>query len=147
MTGIIVMSMRSHCAVKIECTILNPGRDSANGISSENSSDVALPALQIRLHRRGLEDTARKVLEGGERPPLALGVRARVVQALIHQRRVAHHLQLFRRREIPHVGLDPRRRPKERVGRKRIALRDFPTDRAAAAAAARCCCCWCWLWC
>jgi hypothetical protein len=72
--------------------------------------------------RLGLEDAALQKLEGDGPPALALGVRARVVQALLHERRVARHLPLFRRREILHVGLDPLRRPKERVGCERIAL-------------------------
>ncbi len=54
--------------------------------------------------------------------PLRLVCARVVVQALLHERRVARHLPLFRRREIQHVGLDPLWRPKERVGRERIEL-------------------------
>ncbi len=57
------------------------------------SVNVALPVLQVGLQRLGLEDAARQVLEGRELPPLALGVRARVVQALLCQRRVARHIR------------------------------------------------------
>jgi hypothetical protein len=78
---------------------------------------VALPALQVGLQRLGLEDAARQVLEGGKRAPLALGVRARVVQALLRQRRVARHIRRLLLHE-PHrhqVGEDPPQRPEERV--------------------------------
>ena len=67
---------------------------------------------------------------GGERPPLALGVRARVVQALLRQRRVARHIRRLLRHESHRhqVGLDPPLRPKERVRRAHLALQ-LPEER------------------
>ncbi len=64
------------------------------------------------------------VLEGGERPPLALGVRARVVQALLRQRRVARHVLLVVQQEPRRVwgDGDPLLRPEERVRRAHLAL-------------------------
>jgi hypothetical protein len=80
---------------------------------------------------------------GGERAPFALGVRARVVQALLHERRVASHLQLFRRREIPHVGLDPRLVPKRALAAgtlRFIRLKSASVTRFPHQSRSRCCC-------
>ena len=93
---------------------------------------VALPALQVGLQRLGLEDAARQVLEGDGRPPLALGVRARVVQALFRQRRVARHIPIATRRKPRRLRIvaDPLRRPKDRIGRAHLALQ-LPEERAS----------------
>jgi hypothetical protein len=97
--------------------------------TSTCSGCCPLTLTQPYSHSGGLKSCA--VLEGGKCLPLALGVRARVVQALLSHRRVARHISLLPRHE-PHchqVRADPLWRPKERVHRAHLALQ-LPKERA-----------------